>query len=563
MSFDVEKYDLPQALLHWVVVLLLSAAVALFVGLVISFLVMGARGPAVVLQTVKRGFVDLTRMSGRRIWALAILAFKESFARRVLYVLGVFAVLFMAANLFLRTPAADVPAKPYVSFVLMAVKWLLIPVALLLACWGLPADIKDRSLHTVVTKPVRRSEVVVGRMLGYSLVTTLVMFIVAPLGWIWIQRVVPERSQAQLTSRVPIFSDEFHFIDRNGVQQEQGLNVGDIWTYRSYIEGQTQSRAVWTFSGLNPGSFGDDGLDLEYQFEAFRSHKGNVEEGEGVRFRLMLVNDEKDLRVPFPQRGAGQEIREFAGETVRGSGEGDVESDRQAVLSIPRELAADIGGGELGEKVDLYDDLINDGTLTVEVSCEDSGQYLGAAQADLFVRLPDRPFASGYFKAMLGIWLMSLLVIMIGTTASCFLKGPVATLVTFGFVILGSPLRSYMEEQLTELNEKGEVMGGGMLESAYRLFTQMNVQSELPDNATTQIIEWLDERIFNALAIVENIVPNFKHFDMAPYVANGFDVPFTGAGAAVLPSILTVLGYFVPLVVLGYFSLQLRELEAK
>lgn len=563
MSFDVKQFDLPQALLHWVVVLLVSAAVALFVGLVISFLVMGTRGPAVVLMTIRRGITDLVKQSPRRIWALAILAFKESFARRVLYVLGVFAVLFMAANLFLRTPDADVPAKPYVSFVLMAVKWLLIPVALLLACWGLPADIKDRSLHTVVTKPVRRSEVVVGRMLGYGLVATLVLAIVAPLGWLWIKRVVPPRSQAQLTSRVPIFSDEFHFLDRNGVEQKQGLNVGDIWDYRSYIEGQTQSRAVWEFSGLRPGSLGDDGLDLEYRFEAFRSHKGNVDEGEGVRFRLMLVNEEKGLRVPFPQRGAGQEIREFAGETVRGGGEADIAADRQAVLTIPRELAADIGGGELGDKVDLYDDLINDGQLTVEVSCEDSGQYLGAAQADLFVRLPDRPFASGYFKAMLGIWLMSLLVIMIGTTASCFLKGPVATLMTFGLVILGSPMRSYMEEQLSELNKEGKVLGGGMLESAYRLFTQMNVQSALPDNATTQIIQWLDSRIFNALAIVENVVPNFKHFDMAPYVANGFDVPFNGAGAAVLPSLLTVLAYFIPLVVLGYFSLQLRELEAK
>lgn len=562
MTFDVKQFDLLQSLLHWGAVMLVSAVVALFVGTVISFLVAGARGPTLVFGTIKRGIVDLTRLSPRRIWALAILAFKESFARRALYVLGVFVILFMAANLFLRTPAEDVPAKPYVSFVLTAVTWILIPVAILLSCWGLPADIKDRSLHTVVTKPVRRSEVVIGRMLGYGLVVTLVLAIVAPIGWVWIQRVVPPRSQSQLTSRVPIFSEKFHFIDRNGEPQAKGINVGDIWDYRSYIEGQTRSRAVWTFSGLDPDSLGDEGLDLEYRFEVFRSHKGNVEQGEGVRFRLMLVNEQKDLRVPFPQRGAGQEIQEFAGETVRAASE-EEEAGRQAVLTIPRELAAQVGPGELGDKVDLYTDLIHDGRLTVEVSCEDSGQYLGAAQADLFVRLPDRPFASGYFKAMLGIWLMTLLIIMIGTAASCFLKGPVATLMTFGLVILGSPMRSYLEEQLTQLGTEGKVLGGGMLESAYRLFTQMNVQSPLPDSPATQIIQWLDSRIFNALAIVENVVPDFNHFNMTAYVANGFDVPFDSAGAAVLPSLMTVLGYLLPLVVLGYFSLQLRELESK
>ena len=103
-------------------------------------------------------------------------------------------------------PEEDVPAKPYVSFVLTVVQWILIPVALLLACWGLPADIKDRSLHTVVTKPVRRSEIVIGRMLGYGMMTTLVLVIVALFGYVWIRRVVPERSQAQLISRVPVFS---------------------------------------------------------------------------------------------------------------------------------------------------------------------------------------------------------------------------------------------------------------------------------------------------------------------------------------------------------------------
>lgn len=570
MFTDAQPYDLGLSILQWLAIVSVSGIVALIVGAVISMVTFGKGGRSAVVDTLKRGWTDLTKLSWQRISALAYLALKESLARRALLVLGTFIVLFMAANLFLRTPEQDVPAKPYVSFVLTVVQWLLIPVALLLSCWGLPADIKDRSLHTIVTKPVRRSEIVIGRMLGYSVMTSFVLVVVSVFGYVWIHRVVPERSQAQLISRVPVFSsaedpdDAFYFVDRAGNRVKQMSNVGDIWTFRSFIEGQTNSRAVWHFEGISEEDAVDDKLKVEYRFEAFRSHKGNVDEGEGVRFRLFFVNEEKNLRAPYPQTGAGIEIQEFAQETVRRTTAESAEE--QAVLMIPRELRVDLtgGGSASGETVDLFNDLVDEnGGLQVEMFCEDSGQYIGAARTDLFVRLPDRSFASSYFKAMIGIWLMVLLVIMIGTTASTFLKGPVATLLTFGLVILGSPLRSYMEEQYNERYTTGKVLGGGMLESAYRLVTQQNQQVDLPDNVTTQIIKALDETAFGGIAVVRNIIPDFRHFNMTQYVANGFDVPFNDAGAAVLPSIMTVLGFFIPCVILGYFSLQLRELESK
>src|SRR5262245_9683326 len=242
MSFNAQPYDLLMAVVEWIAVVGISAVVALLVGWVIARVTFGKSGTRAVKDAVKRGWTDLTKLSGRRIGALAYLSFKEALARRALLVLATFIVLFMAANLFLRTPAADVPAKPYVSFVLTVVQWLLIPVALLLSCWGLPADIKDRSLHTVVTKPVRRSEIVIGRMLGYGLITTLVLVVVAVFGLVWIHRVVPARSQAQLVSRVPVYSageDAFYFIDRAGNKSAFANNVGDIWDFRSFIEGQT------------------------------------------------------------------------------------------------------------------------------------------------------------------------------------------------------------------------------------------------------------------------------------------------------------------------------------
>jgi ABC-type transport system involved in multi-copper enzyme maturation permease subunit len=560
MSFEIERFDLAAAVVKWVVAVVSCVVIGLFVSAVVSFLAYGPRGFGRLWDAVKRGVVDLTRLSGRRIMAIARLAVHESFYRKAFYVFAVFIPLFMFAGWFLQADMmADKPAKPYISFVMFAIRWMLVLVAVLLACWGLPADIKDRSLHTVVTKPVRRSEVVIGRMLGYGFVTTIVLVVMSLIGFIWIVRTVPQRAQDQLISRVPVYASDIYYIDRSGERLPEGVvggvNVGDIWDYRSYIEGQTNARAGWEFQNISEDTLArsDDGgeiLKLEYKFEAFRTHKGTIDEG--IHFRVTLINEETGLRVPWPPTGAGIPIQEFAVGT------------EEATIPIPRTLRVDRDGNGEPEEVDLLNDLVQDGRLLMEVHCEDSGQFIGVAQPDLFIRKVDRPFASGYFKSILAIWMLLLLIIMIGTAASCFLKGPVATFLTLGLFLLGGTgLRTFMMEQLHDFNTKGEVLGGGPLESTYRMVTQMNVQSELPDSALRGVIEFLDPPILEGLNVLKHVIPNFNYFDSTKYVANGFDVPWATIDAALLPGIATTLGYLIPCIVLGYFSLQVRELEAK
>ena len=99
-----------------------------------------------------------------------------------------------------------------------------------------------------------------------------------------------------------------------------------------------------------------------------------------------------------------------------------------------------------------------------------------------------------------------------------------------------------------------------MFESAYRIVTQMNVQSPLPEGPATDAIKLLDQGSLGALSVLRYVVPDMTYFDMTEYVANGFDVDWN---ASLLPSILMTIGFLIPCVVLGYFSLQWRELEAK
>src|SRR5262249_49740586 len=156
------------------------------------------RGFMAVLRQLFEGVRDaselLTFSAWRRIWAVAVLTIRGAIRRKALLVFVIFGVLFMFGSWFLTSPSekADIVIQRHVVFVFTAVSWLVLPVILMLACWGIPEDIKARSMHTVVTKPVRRDEVVLGRMLGFSAVATGIVFLMGIVGYFWIIRQIPQ-----------------------------------------------------------------------------------------------------------------------------------------------------------------------------------------------------------------------------------------------------------------------------------------------------------------------------------------------------------------------------------
>jgi hypothetical protein len=560
MDFDPVPFNLLPAVVAWATV----CGVSLLMVLGVSFLAMLASrgGRGVVLWGNELGGMlsDLVSISPRRVWALAQLTWREAIRRKALLVFVVFAILFMFAGWFLQSSdlGAELQVKVYVTFVLRAISWLILPVVLLLSCWGIPEDIKQRSLHTVVTKPARRLEIVLGRMLGFSIVATLVLVVMSVVGWLWINRQLPEDARKLLTCRQPIFG-ALSFIDRDGNPAATGINVGDIWMFHSYIEGATKARAIWTFTQLDAGILDSDGnLRLENRFQAFRSHKGDMRRP--LYYQYVLVNPETGVRVPISLKT----VNEFRGRT-------DL---------IPRKLprTEEAGANAEGEKpaaassYDLVDDLISKkavvdeksgvtmypaGSMVVEVLAVDPGQYLGMARPDLFIRTPDRPFWVGYAKAAFGIELLLLLVVMLGVTASTFVKGPVATLVTFCILIVGQTAREFMDKLVSGSAENG----GGVFESIYRIIMHLNPTTPLPEGPATQAMKFVDGIMLNGLWLVKQIIPDFDFFTRSlTYLANGFDVRFDNA---VLPGLAITLGYFLPCLLLGYFCLRIRELESK
>ncbi len=675
LRFDPTPYDILGGLARWGIVLGLFLAVAMVVSFFVAVATVGfRRAPREMWGHLKRGFGELVLVSPRRVWAITQLVIRESIRRKALLVFVVFALLFMFGSWFMTSSGErpELQASVHINFVLKTVAFLTIPVVLLLACWGLPQDIKQRSLHTVVTKPARRSEVVMGRILGFSAIGTLILAVMGFIGYFWIIRQVPPEAQSQLVSRVPIYGS-LEFTNREG-NPGKGVNTGDIWEFRSYIEGASKASAIWTFDDVTPAKLvaveernpitgkmeTRKVLQLESHFEAFRTWKGTMGQGLLVQFKFL-----KDLRTQiahlftgnseFQQLSdliaqgnfadAGRELRakgnglklktggikaseemydafrlrfrrlahimepfadgddfESAGEFVSAANAasqaardrdkealaaqfdalGQLFQEHSAALSkhivnlqsesspfevreykvniydVPRTLENRSEGSEASQKenLDLFDDLTHGGELRVAVFCLDPGQYVGMARPDLFIRTPDRKFYSGYSKAVGGIWMMLVLVVVLGVTASTFVKGPVATLLTFTLILVGLSFHPFLQKLVTDLGGKGY----GAIESMVRIVEHKNPTVQLEDSRPVYVMKATDKVILAGMWTVYQTVPNFNVYSLGPYVANGFDVPFD---AGLLPAIAMTLAYLLPCIFIGYFSLRLRELEAK
>jgi ABC-type transport system involved in multi-copper enzyme maturation permease subunit len=593
----------PGALQNSALVVFFSTAFAIGVlALIAGFLVAVVRhGPLaagdITYHVVVNGVSELLRTSPRRVWAIARLSIKETIRRRVLVALGVYVVILLCAGWFLKTNYAE-PGKLFFSFVLTASTYIVLLIALLVSTFSLPNDFRSKVIYTLVTKPVRSSDIVLGRILGFTIVGTVLLAIMGVLSAVFVWRMLDHTHSVNLASlennydsdgkeigktgqtsvsqshshEVEIYPNgtgralstnehehvitseqrggetvyvvsgprgmlrarepkygKLRFLDRKGVDSPKGISVGAEWTYRSFIEGGTPAAAVWTFSGIDESMIrevdGVEGLPMELIVRVFRTYQGNIDVG--IQGSIQLVNPDSKGKVksdPWIFTAKDASINSF---------------------NWPRKLDdAD------RKPIDLMKDLVTkDGRLEVVVQCLDRAQYFGFAQPDCYIRLPDGSPLWNFCKAHVSIWVQMVLVIAIGVTCSTIVNGPVAMMFTLSFITLGFFRQFFMDVA------SGKQVGGGPLESLYRLVTQMNQISPLPENFGTHLLVDVDKVLKAGMYSLTYVLPNFSSLDTVGYVKYGFNIPLNHLGQALIVCLAYLIGTFI----IGYFFLRTRE----
>src|SRR5262249_51364111 len=148
------------------------------------------------------------RVQPRRIWALAWqLTFKEALRSKVLWIFSFLALVFLFGGWFLTSKPED-ELRTYVQVVYWAMTPLLLVTGVILAAFGIPNDLKQQTIHTIVTKPVERFEIFLGRFLGYTGLMTLVLLAMATVSLLYFAvpgRIHPDAARESWRARVPIF----------------------------------------------------------------------------------------------------------------------------------------------------------------------------------------------------------------------------------------------------------------------------------------------------------------------------------------------------------------------
>lgn len=583
----------PGAFWIWILTVVIFIIASLFVAWLISSVRYGPmKSGDLIFKTLVGLSDDLVHTSPRRVFALARLAVQESIRRRVLAGFIVFVLILLFAGWFLNPGKTD-PAELYLSFVLTATSYLILFMALVLSAFSLPADIQNKTIYTIVTKPVRPTEVVLGRTLGFAAVGTGLLALMGVASYAFVVRTLDHTHQlmaddlsprqpgpggaprpglegktrttrehrhavvldesgqgvtepaqdhvhevtrvdrdgqteyrvgkalGQLKARVPVYG-KLQFLDRSGRPTDKGINVGNEWGYRSYIEGGTPAAAIWTFSGLRREDF-PDGINLDMTIRVFRTFKGVIEKG--ISGMITLRNPDNPKVSYLLKNFVAKEF------TI----------DRHNIPLVFKQK---------DKEIDVFRDLVtDDGRLDIVLGCLERAQFFGAARPDLYLfrrqGSPSLNFAKGY----LAIWLQMLLITTAGVMWSTFLNGPVAMLATIGTMVGG-----YFVEFLKSV-ATNQSLGGGPMESVYRILTQENLTSELERNVTTLTAKWGDIFLRGPLFAAASVLPDFGSLSDVSYVSHGYDIPFELLAIHVTMG----LGYVVPVLILGFLFFKMRE----
>lgn len=166
---------------------------AVILGVFFGYLVASFRhGPFeafyIVAQVIGQAVPDFLFTSPRRIFAIARLSIKEALRRKVILVtFGIFAITLLFGGWFMNSGSLH-PDRIYVNFVLWGTQLLVLLMGMLISSFSLPEDIKNKTIYTVVTKPVRSTEVVIGRIVGFGALGTLLLVVMGVLSFIFVWR---------------------------------------------------------------------------------------------------------------------------------------------------------------------------------------------------------------------------------------------------------------------------------------------------------------------------------------------------------------------------------------
>jgi hypothetical protein len=527
---------------------------------------LSAAGALALVAALTPMFLGLLRMRFRRIWALARLSIKEAIRSRVVAVFGFMALVFLFAEWFIPFHRSEDQVRNYVRVVYWSITAIFLITAALLGSLSIPNDIKSQSIHTIVTKPVEKFEIVLGRFLGYALLLTVSLAVVALVSLVYVARGVTEEArQESYKARVPVFG---HLQFLGTAKADKGDSVGREFEYRGYISGpqpgitSARQAAVWLFDDI-PAELAErpDKVTVEFTFDIFRLSKGQENKDIPCTFTFAAGH------LQPPQ--VGEALRKIdearSQQPVRDEKFEEDLIDRFGVYKVAGVAVTDYHTQSITVPAALFRKVFDEAKkpregprvlMIVLVSVDPDPlrqtQMVGMARRDLYLLADERPFWANFLKGIVGKWCTHMLVLGIAVACSTYLSAMISFLCTM-FLYVAGMFTDYLQ-QLAD----NQVPGGGPAEAFYRVALGKVQASPIDQSPASAVLRGTDEVFTWVLRRFLNLIPDVNRFDLHVYVANGFDVPLTGV--LVVDNLIPLAGYLLPWAIVAYYLMKYREI---
>lgn len=409
----------------------------------------------------------------QQISVIARQTFKEAVRNKILFVFIILGLTTICCSVFMPVVGdGSEKIKIVESMCFRSITFFGTLAAILLSASSIPTDIENRVLSTVTTKPVQRTTIILGKIIGFIYIIGVLLTVMGGVSYALIKFTALKQSpqgNSELVARKQFDSDTLQ------ITGESARKIGNV----SWIEGGGKGSSVWEFKGLYSKD-GNDKLEIKADF-LVESKK---------RFSLNIP-----INIKIINPGTGKVLTESI----------EISRSKPALL-------------QLGSK-----SLEGSGELTIVVSPENSGDYIGISSDSLRVFFGKKSFGYNFLKGLTIISFQFFLMVIIAVLGSTFLSLPVNILFCL-FVFFCGNITDFMRDLSTVINviETHEHEHGLSV-----LMKKSNVFMIL-----------LDYVIRKPILLLSYILPDLRNFGVGKYFMDGINIPcktvFMSFGYAVL-----------------------------
>ena len=337
----------------------------------------------------------------QQILVIAQQTFKEAVRNKILFVfitLGLIAICCSALMPVVGDGSEKI--KIVESMCFRSITFFGTLAAILLSASSIPTDIENRVLCTITTKPVQRTNIIFGKIVGFMYIIGVLLIIMGAAGYVLIKFTALKQSTQ---GNGKLLAREKFDPHTSQVTGESARKMGNV----SWIEGGRKGTAVWKFKRLHSKNRKDD-IEIEADF---------------------LVESEKRSarRIPINIKIINHYTAKVLTESI------EVSRNKPALLRL---------GGEFLEGSE---------ELTIVVSPVNTGDFIGISSDSLRVFFGNKSFGYNFLKGLTIISSQFLLMVIIAVLGSTFLSLPVNILFCL-FVFFCGNITDFMRDLSTVIN---------------------------------------------------------------------------------------------------------------